>query len=115
MLRHDANEASGLAAAPAPDLGRRPETTTAQYHKCSSRRERRLHEPPRASNCDPMDHSLLAASRTTHVKIVVVALLGAILVVSVGIAAHVSATPSAAVLKAGQSVTYTGHNGTLAR
>src|SRR6266567_3274474 len=42
MLRHDANEASGLAAAPAPDLGRRPETTTAQYHKCSSRRERRL-------------------------------------------------------------------------
>src|SRR5436853_197201 len=37
MLRHDANEASGLAAAPAPDLGRRPETTTAQYHKCSSR------------------------------------------------------------------------------
>ena len=63
----------------------------------------------------PMDHSLLAASRTTHVKIVVVALLGAILVVSVGIAAHVSGTPSAAVLKAGQSVTYTGHNGTLAR
>jgi hypothetical protein len=63
----------------------------------------------------PMDHSLLTASRTTHVKIVVVALLGAILVVSVGIAAHVSGTPSAAVLKAGQSVTYTGHNGTLAR
>src|SRR5207244_13501760 len=114
MLRHDANEASGLAAAPAPDLGRRP-GTTAQYHKCSSRRERRLHEPPRTSSRDPMDHSLLAASRTTHVKIVVVALLGAILVVSVGIAAHVSGTPSAAVFKAGQSVTYTGHNGTLAR
>jgi hypothetical protein len=66
-----------------------------------------------------MDHSLLTAGRTTHVKIVVVALLGAILVVSVGIAAHVSATPSAsiapAVLKAGQPVTYGKHNGALVR
>jgi len=66
-----------------------------------------------------MDHSLLTASPTTHVKIVVVALLSAIVVVSVGIAAHVGAVPSAAfaptVLKAGQPVTYTRHNGALVR
>lgn len=66
-----------------------------------------------------MDHSLLTASRTTHVKIVIVALLGAIVVVSVGIAAHVGAAPSAAltptVLKAGQPVTYSRHDATLAR
>jgi hypothetical protein len=66
-----------------------------------------------------MDHSLLTASRTTHVKIVVVALLSAIVVVSVGIAAHVGAAPSAGlapnVLKAGQPVAFTGHNGALVR
>jgi len=66
-----------------------------------------------------MDHSLLTASRTTHVKIVVVALLSAIVVVSVGIAAHVGAAPSAElapnVLKAGQPVTYTRHSGALVR
>jgi hypothetical protein len=70
-------------------------------------------------NCHAMDHSLLTASRTTHVKIVVVALLGAILVVSVGIAAHVGAISSdarpASVLKAGQPLTYTGHDGALVR
>ena len=66
-----------------------------------------------------MDHSLLTASPATHVKIVVVALLSAILVVSVGIAAHVGADTSverpATVLKAGQQVTYTRHHGALVR
>jgi hypothetical protein len=67
--------------------------------------------------CAIMDHSLLTAGRTTHVKIVVVALLGAMLVVSVGIAAHVGTTPSGrapAVLKAGGPVTYS-HNDALVR
>ena len=66
-----------------------------------------------------VDHSLLTASRTTHVKIVVVALMSAILVVSIGIAAHVGGTPSAAlaptVVKAGQPATFTKDNRTLAR
>jgi hypothetical protein len=89
------------------------------YHKCSSPRERRFHEPRRMPISGAMDHSLLTASRTTHVKIVVVALLGAILVVSIGIAAHVGGTPSAVlaptVVKAGQPATFTKDNRTLAR
>jgi hypothetical protein len=62
-----------------------------------------------------MSHSLLHADRRTHVKIVVVALVGAILVVATGIAAHVSSNGDLArlegsgpVLKAGKPVTYTG-------
>jgi hypothetical protein len=89
------------------------------YHKCSSRRERSFRTRPRMPISASMDHSLLTASRTTHVKIVVVALLGAILAVSVGIAAHVGAAPSAGlaatVLKAGQPATFTRHNGGLVR
>jgi len=65
-----------------------------------------------------MDHSLLTASRATHVKIVVVALLSAILVVTVGITAHVTASTSSVlgptVFKAGQPATYT-HNDALVR
>jgi hypothetical protein len=37
-----------------------------------------------------MNHSLLSADRGTHVKIVVVALIGALVVVVAGISAHVS-------------------------
>jgi len=37
-----------------------------------------------------MNHSLLSADRGTHLKIVVVALVGAIAVVIAGISAHVS-------------------------
>jgi hypothetical protein len=65
-----------------------------------------------------MDHSLLTASRTTHVKIVVVALLGAILVVTVGIASHLGATGSAvapAVLKAGEPAAYSNRDGAVVR
>lgn len=36
-----------------------------------------------------MNHSIVTANRNTHVKIVVVALVAAIMVVTVGIAAHV--------------------------
>jgi hypothetical protein len=69
-----------------------------------------------------MSHSLLSARTHTHVKIVVVALLGAILIVLGGIAAHVNAHPNTAelpahapVIKAGKPVSYTGRSETLVR
>lgn len=62
-----------------------------------------------------MNHSILSADRTTHLKIVVVALIGATLVAGVGIAARVSGQNAgggapriearAPVLKAGTPVT----------
>jgi hypothetical protein len=55
-----------------------------------------------------MDHSLLSASRTTHLKIVFVALVGAILVVVIGIVAHVSETQVVGPLKPTNAVTFTG-------
>jgi hypothetical protein len=69
-----------------------------------------------------MSHSLLSASPHTHLKIVVVALLGAILVVLGGIAAHVKADHDFArlqahgpVAKAAKAVSYTGRSGTAIR
>ena len=67
-----------------------------------------------------MSHSLLHASPRTHVKIVVVALLGAILAVLAGIAAHVSAPSEIAgvqaqaqapVVKAGKPASYSDRVG----
>ena len=58
-----------------------------------------------------MNHSLHSADRSTHLKIVVVALVAAIAVVAVGISARVSDSPSVTVrvqgpvLKAGQPAT----------
>ena len=52
-----------------------------------------------------MNHSLLSADRTTHLKIASVALLGVIIVVATGIAARLTA-PAAAVIKAGQPILY---------
>jgi hypothetical protein len=57
-----------------------------------------------------MNYSLLAAGRTTHLKIVVVALVAAITFVVVGINAstsHIAKTDSI-VVKAGQPATYAG-------
>ena len=61
-----------------------------------------------------MTHSLIGADRNTNLKIVVVALVGAIAVVSIGIAARVSDVGSLTaqrtdgpVLKAGQPTTLT--------
>ena len=61
-----------------------------------------------------MSHSLLSANAPTQVKIVIVALVGAILVVMGGIAAHLNANRSLArlqahapVVHAGKPVTYT--------
>jgi hypothetical protein len=64
-----------------------------------------------------MNHSLATADRTTHLKVVIVALVAAIVVVTVGIAARVTAmdtetarirTQGVVVIKAGAPATYTG-------
>ena len=58
-----------------------------------------------------MSHSLIGADRTTHLKIVAVALAGAIAVVVVGITARVTDIQSASaqdlVVKAGKPATFT--------
>jgi hypothetical protein len=70
-----------------------------------------------------MTHSLIGADRNTHLKIVVVALVGAIAVVTVGIAARVSDTSAMTaqvktdgpVLKAGKPATFTTRETTAVR
>ena len=63
-----------------------------------------------------MNYSLATADRSTHLKVVVVALVAAILVVAVGIAARVSSTDTetarvrtqgVVVVKAGTPAAYT--------
>jgi len=63
-----------------------------------------------------MNYSLATADRTTHLKVVVVALVAAILVVAVGIAARINSTDTetarvrtqgVVVVKAGAPVAYT--------
>ena len=61
-----------------------------------------------------MNHSLMTADRTTHLKMVVVSLVAAIIVVVVGISARLTDTSqttarlqSAPVMKAEKSVTFT--------
>jgi hypothetical protein len=61
---------------------------------------------------DAMNHSLYSADRTTHLKIVVIGLLCATAVAAVGIFAHVSSDidlGTAALVKAGQPTTVSGH------
>ena len=63
-----------------------------------------------------MNHSLLSADRTTHLKIVVLALVAGIVVVTVGITARLAETglttarieAGAPVVKAGKPATFTG-------
>jgi hypothetical protein len=71
-----------------------------------------------------MTHSLIGADRNTHLKIVVVALVAAITVVSVGIAARVTgsdgsltaqAKTDGPVLKAGKPATFTTSDTTTVR
>jgi hypothetical protein len=69
-----------------------------------------------------MSHSLLSASPRTHVKIVIVALVGAIMVVIAGIAAHVSANRDIArlqahapAIKASKLLNYSDQGRTLVR
>ena len=69
-----------------------------------------------------MSPSLLNASPQTHVKIVILALVGAILIVLGSITAHVNATQDttwtqahAPVVKAGKAATYSGRDRTIIR
>jgi cytochrome oxidase Cu insertion factor (SCO1/SenC/PrrC family) len=70
-----------------------------------------------------MTHSLIGADRTTHFKIVAVALLSAIVLVMVGITARVAESDTATarlqaegpVLKAGKPATFTIRDGTAFR
>jgi hypothetical protein len=61
-----------------------------------------------------MNHSLLFADRNTHLKIVTVALVAAIMVVGAGTFTHVAQTGPAnnapIIVKAGEPATYS-HNG----
>lgn len=56
-----------------------------------------------------MNHSFYSADRTTHLKIVVVALIGAMIVAGIGIGAHfnggdgLAPTGHASVMKVGKS------------
>ncbi len=68
-----------------------------------------------------MNHSLLTADRTTHLKIVVVALIAAIMVVAVGIGTHLATDETAGVrsggpvLRAGKPATYTDRDAPFIR
>jgi hypothetical protein len=59
-----------------------------------------------------MSHSLIGAGRTTHLKILCVALLGAIAVVAVGTTARVADGERAQVVKAGKPATFTARAAT---
>ncbi|MGA2129053.1 MAG: hypothetical protein ABSG76_23220 [Xanthobacteraceae bacterium] len=68
-----------------------------------------------------MQHSLITASGATHLKIMVVALVGAILVVAAGIGLHQqdvqqsSRASETIVVKAGHPMTYTRQDGSVIR
>jgi hypothetical protein len=66
-----------------------------------------------------MNHSLVAADRTTHLKIVVVALIASITVIAVRMSARPTETGTTVagieadqpVIKASKPLTFTGHYG----
>lgn len=67
-----------------------------------------------------MNHSLVTADRTTHLKIVVLSLIAAIVVVLVGLTARLAETGTATarieapvVVKAGTPATYTSRATTI--
>lgn len=66
-----------------------------------------------------MNHSIYSADRTTHLKIVVVALVAGILVAGFGISAHNSSdegyAQTARVMKAGKPVAITSSSNSLVR
>jgi hypothetical protein len=66
-----------------------------------------------------MNHSIYSADRSTHLKIVVVALVAAIAVAGLGIAARATSddgyTQTARVIKAGKPVTITSSNASMVR
>ena len=66
-----------------------------------------------------MNHSIYSADRTTHLKIVVVALIAGILVAGFGISMHNASdegyTQTARVMKAGKPVAITSSSNSLVR
>jgi hypothetical protein len=62
-----------------------------------------------------MNHSMYSADRGTHLKIVVVGLLCALLVAVVGISAHIGDVDlgTAPLVKAGQPTTMSGNTPTI--
>jgi hypothetical protein len=66
-----------------------------------------------------MNHSIYSADRTTHLKIVVVALVAGIVVAGFGIAARTNSddgyAQTARVIKAGKPVTVTSSNASMVR
>jgi hypothetical protein len=66
-----------------------------------------------------MNHSIYSADRTTHLKIVVVALVAGIAVAGFGISARYNSddsfTQTARVIKAGKAVTLTSSDASLVR
>jgi hypothetical protein len=66
-----------------------------------------------------MNHSIYSADRSTHLKIVVVALVAGIVVAGLGISARTSSddgyAQSARVLKAGAPVAVTNSNASVVR
>uniref|UniRef100_Q07IP4 Uncharacterized protein n=1 Tax=Rhodopseudomonas palustris (strain BisA53) TaxID=316055 RepID=Q07IP4_RHOP5 len=66
-----------------------------------------------------MNHSIYSADRSTHLKIVVVALVAGIAVAGFGISARVNSdgsyTQTARVIKAGQPMTVTNSNASMVR
>ena len=65
-----------------------------------------------------MNHSIYSADRTTHLKIVVVALVAGILVAGLGISARMTWDDSyqtARVVKTGKAVTITSSNTSMVR
>ncbi|MCK1652032.1 hypothetical protein IVA88_11360 [Bradyrhizobium sp. 149] len=66
-----------------------------------------------------MNHSIYSADRSTHLKVVVVALVAGIVVAGLGITARTSSdeglTQTARVMKAGKPVAITSSNVSLVR
>jgi hypothetical protein len=66
-----------------------------------------------------VNHSIYSADRSTHLKIVVVALVAGIVVAGLGIAARTNSddgyAQTARVLKAGKPVTVTSTNASMVR
>ncbi len=66
-----------------------------------------------------MNHSIYSADRSTHLKVVVVALVAGIVVAGLGILAHTGSddgyTQTARVIKAGKPVTVTSSNASVVR
>jgi hypothetical protein len=65
-----------------------------------------------------MNHSIYSADRSTHLKIVVVALIAGIALAGLGISARTSSddyTQTARVIKAGKAVTVTSTDASVVR